>query len=72
MGLLLGPSVVASPSEGEFVIGAIQESAEITVIQETATFRPLPEPPTSPVATYSAIMQVREVLMRLEILAEED
>ena len=55
MALLLGPSVGASPSREEFVIEAIQESEEITGIQETAPVRPLPAVPPSPLATDSTI-----------------
>ena len=40
MALLLGPSVGASPNTEEFVIEAIQESEEITVIHETARSDP--------------------------------
>ena len=55
MALLLGPSVVASPSSEEFVIEPIQESEEITRIQEAIPIRPLPAPPPRPIATDSAI-----------------
>ena len=51
----LAPSVGASPSSEEFVIGAIRESEETTVIQEAAPVGPLPAPPPKPRATDSAI-----------------
>ena len=53
--LLMAPSVGASPSSEEFVIRAIRESEETTVIQEAAPVRPLPAPPPKPMATNSAI-----------------
>ena len=55
MELMLAPSVGASPSSEEFVIRAIRESEEITVIQEADPVRPLPAPPPKPMATDSAI-----------------
>ena len=53
--LLMGPSVGASPSSEEFVIKAIQESEEITGIQEAVPVSPLPAPPPKPIATDSAM-----------------
>ena len=55
LALMLASSVGASPSSEEFVIRAIRESEETTVIQETAPVRPLPAPPPKPIATDSAI-----------------
>ena len=52
--LLVAPSVGAMSSE-EFVVGAIRESEETTVIQEAAPLRSLPAPPPKPMATDSAI-----------------
>ena len=52
---MLAPSVGASPSSEEFVIRAIRESEETTLIQEAAPVRPLPAPPPKPMATNSAI-----------------
>ena len=51
----LAPSVGASPSSEEFVIRAIRESEETTVIQEADPVRPMPAPPPKPMATDSAI-----------------
>ena len=53
--LLMPPSVGASPSSEEFVIRAIRESEETTVIQEADPVRPLPAPPPKQMATDSAI-----------------
>ena len=53
--LLMAPSVGASPSSEEFVIRAIRESEETTVIQEADPVRPMPAPPPKPMATDSAI-----------------
>ena len=55
MALLLGHSVRANPSREEFVIEAIQESEEVTGIQENAPVRPLPAVPPSQVANESTI-----------------
>ena len=55
MALMLAPSVEANPSSEEFVIKAIQESEEITRIQEAVPVRPLPAPPPKPMATDSAM-----------------
>ena len=55
LALMLASSVGASPSSEEFVIRAIRESEETTVIQEAAPVRPLPAPPPKPMATDSAI-----------------
>ena len=55
LALMLASSVGASPSSEEFVIRAIRESEETTVIQEAAPVRPLPAPPPKPIATDSAI-----------------
>ena len=55
MALMLAPSVEANPSSEEFVIKAIQESEEITRIQEAVPVRPLPAPPPRPMATDSAM-----------------
>ena len=55
LGLMLASSVGASPSSEEFVIRAIRESKETTVIQEAAPVRSLPAPPPKPIATDSAI-----------------
>ena len=55
MALLLVPSVGASPNSEEFVIKAIQESEEITGIQEAVPVRPPPAPPPRPIATDSAM-----------------
>ena len=52
--LLMAPSVGAMSSE-EFVVGAIRESEETTVIQEADPVRPLPAPPPKQMATDSAI-----------------
>ena len=53
--LLMAPSVGASPSSEEFVIRAIRESEETTVIQEADPVRPLTAPPPKQMATDSAI-----------------
>ncbi len=55
MALLLGPSVGASPSSEEFVIEPIQESEEVTRIQEAVPIRPVLAPPPRPIASDSAI-----------------
>ena len=55
LALMLASSVGASPSSEEFVIRAIRESEETTVIQEAAPVRPLPAPPPKPMATDSVI-----------------
>ena len=55
LALMLASSVRTSPSSEEFVIRAIRESDETTVIKEAAPVGPLPATPPKPMASDSAI-----------------